>query len=106
MKMVLDGCYFRCNYINYFRVGSCESALFDWRNIMIIEYIKMRLFYAKLKKELFRAFSHADEVIKFVTNFSIAYKDSTVDMINKDFMHELAGFVHEQAEKDRSKKKD
>lgn len=61
------------------------------------------IFKHKMKIAIFDAFNHADEWIKFVTNFAIAYKDATSEDISKDFMMALAGEIHKDKESQKVK---
>ena len=63
-----------------------------------IEYMA---FKHKMKVAIFDAFNHGDEWIKLVTNFAVAYKDSTPDDIRKDFIDAIATKVHEDNKKDK-----
>ena len=70
----------------------------------MITWIRSKIFYAKLKKEIFKAFVHGDDWIKFLTNLAVAYKDATPEVIRKEFISALAEKVHNEASKEREKK--
>lgn len=59
------------------------------------------IFKHKMKVAIFDAFDHADEWVRFVTNFAVAYKDSSPEEIKKDFISALAGKVHESAQSEK-----
>lgn len=72
--------------------------------MIIIDWIGSKLFYAKLKIEIYRTFKHGDEWIKFLTNLAIAYKDATPETIKKEFVGALAEKVHNDNSRDKEKK--
>ncbi len=65
----------------------------------MIRWIKQKLFFRTIKKEVFRIFEHGDEWVTFLTNLAIAYKDSTPDNIRKEFVDALATKIHEDSSK-------
>lgn len=69
--------------------------------MIILDWIGSKLFFAKLKIEIYRTAKHSDEWIKFATNLAIAYKDATPDDIRKDFIDAIATKVHEDNKKDK-----
>lgn len=71
----------------------------------MIRYIKMKLFYYNLKKEIFNAFEHGDEVINFITNLAVSCKDMTGDDLRKEVIHAIAELAHDQAVKEREAEK-
>ena len=58
-------------------------------------YIKSKIFYARLKVELFKAFSHCDDYIELLTKLAIASKDMTLEEVKSEFFKEFAGIVHD-----------
>lgn len=70
----------------------------------MIRWIKQKLFYAKIKREIFNAFEHGDEFFSMLNKLAISLKDATFEEVRHEFISALAGFAHEQAEKDRKKK--
>lgn len=72
--------------------------------MIILDWIGSKLFYAKLKIEIFRTFKNGDDWLKFLNNLAIAYKDATPDEIRKEFVSALAGKVHDSVSKEREKK--
>ena len=70
----------------------------------MITWIRSKIFFAHLKKEIFKAFSHGDDWMKFLTNLAISYKNATPDEIRKEFVSALAGKVHDSVSKEREKK--
>lgn len=65
----------------------------------MIRYIKMKLFYYNLKKEIFNVFEHGEDVINFITNLAVSCKDMTGDELRKEVIHAIAGCAHEEAQK-------
>lgn len=58
-------------------------------------YIKSKLFYAKLKMEIYKALSHSDDYIEMFTKLAIAAKDMTPEEVKSEFMQTFAGIVHD-----------
>ena len=71
----------------------------------MIRYIKMKLFYYNLKKEIFNVFEHGEDVINFITNLAISCKDKTGDDLRKEVIHEIASLAHDTAQKEREAEK-
>lgn len=69
----------------------------------MITYIKSKLFYAKLKIEIFKAFSLSNAYIEMLTKLAIASKDMTADEVKKEFLKELAGIIHDSVHEDDTK---
>lgn len=72
----------------------------------MIKRIKMRIFYRKMKEQIYDIAKNADTVLTFVNNLVDSCKDLTGDELRHEFMKELAGFAHDQAVKEREKKED
>ncbi|WP_342759395.1 hypothetical protein [Kineothrix sedimenti] len=72
----------------------------------MITYIKSKLFYAKLKIEIFKAFSQSNAYIEMLTKLAIASKDMTAEEVKKEFLKELAGVIHDSVHKDDTKDTD
>lgn len=66
----------------------------------MITYIKSRLFFMKLKMELYKAFSHSEDYIELFTKLAIASKDMTPDEVKNEFFKEFAGVVHDYIHRD------
>lgn len=66
----------------------------------MLNYIKSKLFYAKLKIEIYKAFSHSDDYVKMITKLAIACKDMTAEEVKAEFLKEFAGAVHDSVHKD------
>lgn len=58
-------------------------------------YIRSKIFYARLKVEIFKALSHGDDYIELFTKLAIAAKDMTPDEVKSEFMQTFAGIVHD-----------
>lgn len=71
----------------------------------MIKYIKMKLFFYNLRKNLFEMFMNADDVINFITNLAISCKDKTGDDLRKEVIHEIASLAHDAAQKEREVEK-
>lgn len=56
-----------------------------------------------MKKEIYKALMHSDEIIVFAKNLFESCKNSTGDTLRTEFITALAGFAHEQAQKEREK---
>ncbi|WP_333648334.1 hypothetical protein [Lacrimispora sp.] len=61
----------------------------------ISNYIKSKIFFARLKMELFQAFSHSDDYMELLTKLAISAKDMTPEEVKVEFMKEFAGVVHD-----------
>ena len=61
----------------------------------MLNYIKSKLFYAKLKVEIYKALSHSDDYVELFTKLAIAAKDMTPDEVKSEFMQTFAGIVHD-----------
>ncbi|RFZ78211.1 hypothetical protein DS742_13920 [Lacrimispora amygdalina] len=66
----------------------------------MLNYIKSKLFYAKLKMEIYKALSHSDDYIEMLTKLAIASKEMTPDDVKKEFLAELASVIHDSVHKD------
>lgn len=71
----------------------------------ILNYIKRKVFFYKLKVSLYEALNHGDELINLVTKLAIGCENCTPQELKDQFIKELAGFAHEQAMKERGKEK-
>lgn len=61
----------------------------------MLNYIRSKIFYARLKVELFKAFSHSDDYIELFTKLAVAAKDMTPEEVKGEFLKEFAGIVHD-----------
>lgn len=66
----------------------------------MITYIRSKLFWMKIKIELFKALNHSEDYIGMFTKLAIASKDMTPDEVKKEFLKELASVIHETVHKD------
>ncbi len=66
----------------------------------MITYIKSKLFFMKLKMELYKALSHSEDYIELFTKLAIASKDMTPEEVKSEFLKEFAGVVHDYVHKD------
>jgi len=66
----------------------------------MINYIKSKLFFAKLKVELYKALSHSEDYLELFTKLAIASKDMTPDEVKNEFFKEFAGVVHDYVHRD------
>lgn len=71
----------------------------------MIRYIKMKLFYRKIRMETYLLFENFDETLDFAKRLIKSCENMTGDDLRKEFIHELAGFAHEQAQRDLEKEK-
>ncbi len=61
----------------------------------MFNYIKSKIFFAKLKIELYKALSHSEDYIELFTKLAIASKDMTPEEVKSEFFKEFAGVVHD-----------
>lgn len=66
----------------------------------MINYIKSKLFFAKLKVELYRVLSHSEDYMELFTKLAIASKDMTPEEVKSEFLNEFAGIVHDYVHRD------
>jgi len=66
----------------------------------MINYIKSKLFFAKLKVELYKALSHSEDYMELFTKLAIASKDMTPEEVKSEFFKEFAGVVHDYVHRD------
>ncbi|WP_395546697.1 MULTISPECIES: hypothetical protein [unclassified Lacrimispora] len=66
----------------------------------MINYIKSKLFFAKLKVELYKALSHSEDYLGLFTKLAIASKDMTPEEVKNEFFKEFAGVVHDYVHRD------
>lgn len=66
----------------------------------MLKYIKSKLFFAKLKMELYKALSHCEDYLEMFTKLAIASKDMTPEEVKNEFSKEFAGVVHDYVHKD------
>lgn len=66
----------------------------------MINYIKSKLFFAKLKVELYRVLSHSEDYMELFTKLAIASKDMTPEEVRSEFLKEFAGVVHDYIHRD------
>lgn len=66
----------------------------------MINYIKSKLFFAKLKVELYRVLSHSEDYMELFTKLAIASKDMTPEEVKSEFLKEFAGVVHDYIHRD------
>lgn len=71
-----------------------------WRENIMINYIKSKLFFAKLKIELYKALSHSEDYLELFTKLAIASKDMTPEEVKSEFFKEFAGVVHDYVHRD------
>lgn len=71
-----------------------------WRKNIMINYIKSKLFFAKLKMELYKALSHSENYLEMFTKLAIASKDMTPEEVKSEFFKEFAGVVHDYVHRD------
>lgn len=69
-------------------------------------YIKSKLFFAKLKMEIYKAFENSEDYINMFTKLAIASKDMTPDEVKKEFLNEFASVIHDSVHKDDSESAD
>lgn len=67
----------------------------------MLTYIKSKLFYAKLKVEIYKALSHSEDYIAMLTKLAIACKDMTPEEVKAEVLKEFAGAVHESVNKEK-----
>lgn len=63
-------------------------------------YIKSKLFFAKLRIEIYKAFEHSEDYICMFTKLASASKDMTPDEVKKEFLNVLAGVIHDSVHND------
>ena len=66
----------------------------------MLNYIKSKLFFVKLKMEIYKALSHSDDYIEMFTKLAIAAKEMTPEEVKKEFLRELASVIHDSVHKD------
>lgn len=66
----------------------------------MITYIKSKIFFAKLKMEIYKALSHSDDYVEMFTKLAIASKDMTPEEVKSEFLKEFAGMVHDYVHTD------
>ena len=66
----------------------------------MITYIKSKLFFAKLKVELYKVLSHSEDYLEMFTKLAIASKDMTPEEVKNEFLKEFAGVVHDYIHSD------
>ncbi len=66
----------------------------------MINYIKSKLFFAKLKVELYKALSHSKDYLEMFIKLAVASKDMTPEEVKNEFLKEFAGVVHDYVHKD------
>lgn len=69
----------------------------------MITWIKQKLFYSKLKKQIFLALEHGDEWINMLTKLATSCKDMTPEDLRKEFMATLCETIHDANEKQKTK---
>lgn len=67
----------------------------------MINYIKMKIFYYQMKKQIFQLFLHGDLVIDFIKNLAISCKDMTGDELRKEVIDAIADKAHEEAQRQK-----
>lgn len=66
----------------------------------MINYIKSKLFFAKLKIELYKALSHSENYMELFTKLAIASKDMTPEEVKSEFLKEFASVVYDYVHRD------
>lgn len=66
----------------------------------MLNYIKSKIFYAKLKMEAYKALNHSEDYIAMFTKLAVASKDMTPEEIKKEFLTAFAGVIHESVQGD------
>ncbi len=66
----------------------------------MFNYIKSKLFFAKLKVELYKALSHSEDYFEMFTKLAIASKEMTPEEVKSEFFKEFAGVVHDYVHRD------
>ena len=61
----------------------------------MLNYIKTKIFFVKLKMEIYKALSHSDNYVEMFTKLAIAAKDMTPEEVKVEFMQTFAGIVHD-----------
>ncbi len=63
----------------------------------MLNYIKSKIFFAKLKIELYKAFSHSNDYIGMLTKLAVASKDMPPEEVKKELLSALANMIHSSA---------
>lgn len=71
-----------------------------WRKNIVFNYIKSKIFFTKLKMELYKALSHSEDDLEMFTKLAIASKDMTPEEVKSEFFKEFAGVVHDYVHRD------
>ena len=83
-----------------FRADHDGRLLFNLEeNKNMITYIKSKLFFMKLKMELYKALSHSEDYIELFTKLAVASKDMTPDEAKNEIFKEFASVVHDNVHK-------
>ena len=69
-------------------------------------YIKSKLFFAKLRIEIYKAFEHSEDYIWMFTKLASASKDMTPEEVKKEFLNVLAGVIHDSVHNDNLESED
>lgn len=69
-------------------------------------YIKSKLFFAKLKIEIYKAFEHSEDYVGMFTKLASASKDMTPDEVKKEFLNVLASVIHESVHSNNPESED
>jgi len=66
----------------------------------MINYIKSKLFFARLKIELYKVLSHSEDYLEMFTKLAVASKNMTPEEVKSEFIKEFAGVVHDYIHRD------
>jgi hypothetical protein len=66
----------------------------------MFNYIKSKLFFAKLKVELYKALSHSEDYLEMFNKLAIASKNMSPEELKSEFLKEFAGVVHDYIHRD------
>ncbi len=91
-----------CNKIlkTKFRADRDGRLLFILEENIMFNYIKSKLFFARLRVELYKALSHSEDYLEMFTKLAIASKDMTPEEVKSEFLKEFAVVVHDYVHKD------
>lgn len=71
--------------------------------MIIVKWFKNKIMEIEMKHALYSTIEEfakeQEDIIKLVKNLCVALKDISVDNLQKEFIHELAGVVHESNQK-------
>lgn len=70
----------------------------------MLNYIKSKIFYAKLKMEAYKALNHSEDYIAMFTKLAVAANEMTPEEIKKEFLTAFAGVIHESVQGEPTEK--